>query len=225
MADRSEDRLVTQTAFGRVRWQNGCRMVKGFFPPENSVGLDSERSDLNLFDVATESGSPLKLANVRSNVFETDVAMFAAPRPGRCSDGSFGVWYAGSSLDVALDETLYHYEHYMASIDNEPDQAVYRALMFDIDLDLHDVSRVPGMRDPDDYTSARKAAAKLREEGSDGVVWESVRSPGSGRCIGLFRPEIVPKTTMGPLLEYYWDGRQVGYVKRLDTGEIIRSAS
>ena len=97
-------------------------------------------------------------------------------------------------------------------------------MMFDIDLDLHDVSRVPGMRDPNDYTSSRKTAAKLREEGGNGVVWESVRSPGNGYCVGLFRYEIVPKATMGPLLEYYWDGRQIGHVKRLDTGEIIRSA-
>ena len=224
MAQGSEDRLVTHRALGRVRWHDGYRMVRELARPESSVHLGGKRSDPKLFDVATDSGSPPKSANIRS-YFEADVSMFADPRPGRCSDGSFGVWYAGSSLDVALDETLYHHEHYMASIDNEPDQAVYRALMFDIDLDLHDVSRVPGMRDPDDYTSSRKTAAKLREEGSGGVVWESVRSPGSGHCIGLFRPEIVPKTTMGPLLEYHWDGRQVDHVKRLDTGEIIRSAS
>ena len=215
---------MTQTALGRVRWQNGCRMVRMIFLPENSLGLDSERSDLNLFDVATESGSPLKLANVRSNVFETDVAMFAAPRPGRCSDGSFGVWYAGSSLDVALDETIHHLEKYMAKVTSKPRWTTYWAQMVAVDLHLYDVNDVPGMRDPDDYTSARKVAAELREDGGSGVVWNSVRSDG-GQCIGLFRPEIVPKSTMGLPLGLHWDGERIDRVNQLDTGEIIRSAS
>ena len=216
---------MKRPALGRVRWRNGCRMVRRFALPENSVGIDGERSDLNLFDVASESGSPLTPANIRPNFYEADVAMFASPRPGRCSDGSFGVWYAGSNLDVALDETLYHLERFMEKVRSKPRWIVYWAQMVDVDLHLYDVNGVPGMREPDDYTSSRKVAAKLREEGSDGVVWESVRSPGNGHCIGLFRPEIVPEPTMALTLGCHWDGYRVDHVKRLDTGEIIRSAS
>ena len=223
MAQGSEDRLVTQTALGRVRWQNGCRMVRRFALPENSVDLDSERSDLNLFDVATESGSSPKSANIRPYL-NADVTMFADPRPGRCSDGSFGVWYAGSSLDVALDETIHHLEKYMAKVTSKPRWTTYWAQMVAVDLHLYDVNDVPGMRDPDDYTSARKVAAELREDGGSGVVWNSVRSDG-GQCIGLFRPEIVPKATMGLPLGVHWDGERIDRVNQLDTGEIIRSAS
>ena len=215
---------MTHPALGRVRWHNGCRMVRKFALPENSVELGGKRGDPNLFDMATESGSSPESANVRPYL-DADVTMFVDPRPGRCSDGSFGVWYAGSSLDVALDETIYHLERFMAAVRSKPRWTVYWAQIVDVDLHLYDVNDVPGMRDPDDYTSARKTAAKLREDGGNGVVWNSVRSPGNGHCIGLFRSEIVPEPTMGLPLGHHWDGERVDHVKRLDTGEIIRSAS
>ena len=214
---------MTDPALGRVRWQNGCRIVRRFSLPVNFVDLDSKRSDLNLFDVATKAGSSPESANIRPYL-DADVTMFADPRPGRCSDGSFGVWYAGSSLGVALDETIYHLEQYMTKVESGPRWTTYWAHMVDVDLHLYDVNGMPGMRDPDDYTSSRKAAAKLHEEGGNGVVWDSVRSH-RGQCIGLFRPEIVPKTTVGLPLGCHWDGERVDLVNRFDTGEIIRSAS
>ncbi|MGY3332273.1 hypothetical protein ACVILI_005290 [Mesorhizobium sp. USDA 4775] len=34
-------------------------------------------------------------------------------RPGRFSDGSYGLYYAGDSEDVALAETIHHHQNFM----------------------------------------------------------------------------------------------------------------
>lgn len=142
-------------------------------------------------------------------------------RPGRFSDGSYGIWYAGDSEEVALAETIHHHQKFMASTQEEPGwTSDFRVLIGSIDRVLHDVNAVPGVLDPVDYRPSQIEGAALRQAGSDGLTWASVRQPG-GACIGLFWPDVVPVPLQGSHLSYHWNGRRVDYVRRYDTNTVL----
>jgi hypothetical protein len=62
--------------------------------------------------------------------------------------------------------------------------------------------------DPDDYAAGRSLGARLREAGSNGVVYPSVRHAG-GECIGVFRPKSVHPPSPERRLRYHYDGVRV----------------
>ena len=55
------------------------------------------------------------------------------------------MYYAGDRFDVALAETAFHFERFMAATDEEPATADYRELVSRIDADLHDRARWCGI--------------------------------------------------------------------------------
>lgn len=65
-------------------------------------------------------------------------------RPGRFTDGSYGMYYAGDREDVALAETIHHHAKFMAATDEAPGwTSDFRAMIGSIDRELHDVNAVP----------------------------------------------------------------------------------
>jgi hypothetical protein len=142
-------------------------------------------------------------------------------RPGRFTDGTYGLYYAGDSEDVALAETIHHHERFMAATRQDPGwTSDFRVLVGSIDRDLDDVSDIPGALDPDDYAASQALGRQLRAAGSDGVLYWSVRLPG-GWCIGLFWPDVIPIPTQGRHYCYHWNGTRVDYVKQYDTGTVL----
>jgi len=77
---------------------------------------------------------------------------------------------------------------------------------------LHDLRR--GYRaehDPDSYTASRALALALRTEGSDGIVYRSVRNPG-GECVAAFYPDLVLPHVQTRHYQYVWDGTTISDV-------------
>jgi hypothetical protein len=62
--------------------------------------------------------------------------------------------------------------------------------------------------DPDSYVASRTFGRRLRAEGSNGVVYPSVRRDG-GQCVGAFRPKAVGLPIQGRHLQYHWDGSRI----------------
>ncbi|EPX84769.1 hypothetical protein Salmuc_01342 [Salipiger mucosus DSM 16094] len=142
-------------------------------------------------------------------------------RPGRFTDGSYGIHYAGDSETVALAETIHHHQVLMAATAEEPGwTSNFRVLVGSIDHELDDVDAVPGVRDPVNYGPSQVEGAALRAAGSDGVTWESVRHPG-GRCIGVFWPDVVTIPVQGAHYMYHWDGARVDRIWKHDTRELF----
>lgn len=142
-------------------------------------------------------------------------------RPGRFTDGSYGVYYAGDREDVALAETIHHQAKFMAATEEAPGwTSDFRAMIGSIDRELHDVNTVPDVLHPTDYAPSQVEGAGLRAAGSDGLLWNSVRMPG-GQCIGVFWPDVVSIPVQGSHFCYHWNGKRVDFVKRHDTGEIL----
>ena len=132
-------------------------------------------------------------------------------RPSRHSDGGYGVYYAGDRFDVALAETLFHFERFMAATDEPRATADYRELIGRVDAELHDLRGAPAFRsvlDPDDYGEAQTLARDLRwNHDSNGIVYPSVRCPG-GEAIAAFWPDVVAIPAPGRHLRYRWNGHR-----------------
>ncbi len=135
------------------------------------------------------------------------------PKGSRFSDGSYGVYYAAREFETALRETAFHFARYAADSEDGPRYEDMRVLVGGIDHSVHDVQALPADRrssvlDPDSYAASQAYGRELREAGSDGVTYPSVRNAG-GQCIGAFRPRVVGVPVQSKHLRYHWDGARV----------------
>ena len=128
------------------------------------------------------------------------------PEGSRFSDGTFGVFYAGRELDTAVVESRYHQELFLRATAQGPMELDLRASGVDLAGDLRDLR---GRQS--DYRASRRLAAALREDGSNGLVYDSVRR-GGGQCAAVFRPGVLSRVRRTRHLCFVWDGRQVAWV-------------
>lgn len=142
-------------------------------------------------------------------------------RPGRFSDGTFGLYYAGDSTEVAIAETIHHHTATMLATEEPAGwTSRFRELVGSVDAELDDVSGMVDLLHPDDYTASQRFGAERRAAGTNGMFWPSLRYEG-GNCIAVFWPDVVSIPKQGAHFSYHWSGSEVDYVKRLDTGEIM----
>jgi hypothetical protein len=138
---------------------------------------------------------------------------YVNPAGSRFSDGSYGVYYAGNELATAVAETAFHFARYARDAGDGPRRESMRVLVGRIDAGFHDVEALePATRrallDPDSYAASRPFGLALRDAGSNGLHYPSVRRPG-GRCIAAFRPRVVGIPRQSRHLAYEWDGSRV----------------
>ena len=65
-----------------------------------------------------------------------------------------------------------------------------------------------------------RLARLLREAGSNGIVYDSVRQRG-GECLAAFHPDVVAPCVQAQHLVYRWDGQRIARV--LEVSEMKRS--
>ncbi len=139
------------------------------------------------------------------------MAAFTHLNPGgsRFTDGSYGVYYAARELPTAIAETVHHRNHFLAWTREAACVLQLRCILADVAGRLHDLRRgYPQWHDPDHYEASQRAAARLREAGSDGLVYNSVRRP-RGQCVAVFYPDLLGSVRQGPAILYHWDGQQI----------------
>ena len=144
---------------------------------------------------------------------------FCHPRVegGRFNDHRRGAWYCGVSLKTAHAEAIFHRTRELEEIGGWFDTAVqmadYRA---SFKCDFHDI-RGAGFSDclkPDDLRASQSLARTLLEQGSNGIVYPSVRDRG-GTCVACFRPRMVAEVRLAAAYEYRWSGSSTPKVRRL----------
>lgn len=220
----------------RVRWDRTWRIIRSIWPPvdlfediadphdwEALVAVEAktnprvrdEVGDLGKVPPARRIGGP------GASLVMAPFVHCSTARPGRFTDGSYGLYYAGDREEVALAETIHHHGQFMAATGEAPGwTSDFRALIGAIDRDLHDVNAVPEVLHPTDYAASQAEGAARRAAGSDGLVSNSVRMPG-GQCIGVFWPDVVTIPVQGAHFCYHWNGVRVDFVKRYGTGEVL----
>ena len=134
------------------------------------------------------------------------------PEGSRFTDGSFGVFYAGLTLDTAIAETRHHRARFLAATDEPAQEIDMRVYAVDLEAGLHDIRGLADshayLYDPDSYIHAQGLGAELRDAGADGILYQSVRDPG-GECAAVFRPRLLSNSRQERHLCYMWDGTAI----------------
>lgn len=134
------------------------------------------------------------------------------PEGSRFSDGSYGVYYAAQTTQTAIAEVSYHSALFLSRTAEPAIDVDMRLIAADVDAPLHDLRDLrdahPALYDPIDYHPARALGRLLRERGSWGVQYHSVRHAG-GLCVGLLRPRALRDPRAAAHIALHWDGRSI----------------
>ena len=142
------------------------------------------------------------------------------PDGSRFSDGNWGVYYAGVDLNTAIAETRFHRAAFLGATNEAAMELDMRVLIADVEGDLHDIrglqDKRPELYDPDAYGASQNFARTLRNDSSNGIVYNSVRHQ-PGQCIATFRPPLLSNCRHERHLCYVWNGDEISdvYEKRL----------
>lgn len=211
----------------RVQWPRSYRLIRSIYPPVDLFEDIADPEDWELLANAEAKTNPrvrddlgaVRLVPVDRRVSGPGASWVMAPfchistdRPSRFSDGRYGVYYAGDRFDVALHETVFHFERFMQATEEPAAQADFRELVGRVDAALHDIrddARYAAEHAPDDYGPSQALARDLRNaQGSNGLVYRSVRHP-EGDAIAVFWPDVVDVPVQGRHLRYRWNGERV----------------
>lgn len=223
-----------------VEWKGAVRIIRSAFPPIDLFEDIADPADWPLLLSAEQKTNPRIMATIGNldlvptgrRVGGNGASYLMAPfthvsmdRPSRLTDGSYGVLYAGNVFETALFETIHHHTRFMARSAEAPGwTSQFREIVLSVTANLHDLRAAAAEHpalDPDSYAASQALAASLRSEGSDGLVYPSIRHPG-GECVGLFYPDGASEAVQGRHLDYHWDGAHVDLVRDAGTGEVFR---
>lgn len=213
----------------RVTWARATRIVAARYPPIHL--FERVSPDPAVWD-ALIAAETLVNPRVRDEVGEISLVppdervsgpgasfVMAAfthlnPLGSRFSDGRYGVYYAARDLATAVAETAFHFARFAADAGDGARYEDFRVLVGTINERFHDLARLDTaarapLLDPASYAASQPWGRALREAGSRGVHYPSVRHPG-GRCVAVFRPKAVGLPHQAGHLQYHWDGTRVG---------------
>lgn len=212
-----------------VVWRPCYRIVPSRFPP---IGLFEEVADSADLD-AVYAIEALTNDRLRDEVGDLALvphndrvsgpgtsAIMAAfthlnPEGDRFTDGSYGVFYAGCSLETAIAETRHHRELFMRRTEEPAQELDMRVYAVDLNARLHDIrgwrDTRPDLYHPHEYAAPQAFAARLHRAGSDGIVYASARH-ADGECAAVFRPRLLSRCRQERHLCYRWDGELIAEV-------------
>jgi RES domain-containing protein len=220
--------VVLTPPLKRVRWPAATRIIASKYPPIDlyeRVSPDPAVWDaLIAAEMLTNPRLRDQIGEIRLLAAEERVSGPGAtyvmapfthlnPKGGRFSDATHGAYYAAGDLPTAIAETTYHFAQFAADSADGPRYEEMRVIVGSIDAALHDVEQIDAaerrpLLDPVDYKVSQAFALTLREAGSTGVHYPSVRLAG-GHCIAVFRPSAVGIPVQTNHLKYHWDGTAV----------------
>jgi hypothetical protein len=203
-------------------WNAAFRMINSAFPPITLFEDVLNPADLEMA-YALESMTNDRLLDqcgvLRRVAVEDRVSgpgstpvMAAFTHIGKISrftDGTYGIYYAANSQPAAIAETRFHQQRFLAAT-NEPDiELTLRTYVNQVVKPVHDVrTDFPELHDPDParYAAPQAFARALREGGSWGLLYNSVRLEGH-ECVAAFRPPAVSLPVQGKHVRYVWDAK------------------
>jgi hypothetical protein len=117
--------------------------------------------------------------------------LHAAPGGGRFSGAELGAWYASAAVPTAIAEVGHHLRREALARGLEGMARTYRAYSARLDGEFVDIrGSAPELHAPDDYAVSQAYGEKLRAEGEDGLLYDSVRHRG-GTNACAYRPSKV----------------------------------
>ena len=225
----------------KVTWSGARRIIRSVHAPIDLFEDIADPADWALLIAAEQKTNPrlmdtignLDLVPLNRRVSGAGASYLMArfthvstDRPSRFTDGRYGVLYVGREFETALFETVHHHARFMRRT-NEPAgwTSQFRELVLEVDATLHDLrggnTAFNGVLDPNSHLEAQALGAALQRNGSDGVVYPSMRNP-DGECVGLFYPNCGARLIQGRHLDYHWDGTRVDLYRDAGSHEVFR---
>lgn len=213
----------------RIRWRPCFRIISSRFPPVGLFDAVADPADLEaVFQIEAMTNDRLRdeagdLALVPqedriSGPGSTPImAAFTHlnPEGDRFTDGTYGVFYASLTIETAIAETRHHRVRFLQATDEPAQEIDMRVYAVDLDAKLHDIRAMrdshPALYHPISYAVSQELAGLLRAEGSNGIVYQSVRDEG-GECVGVFRPRLLTNCRQERHLCYVWDGTAISMI-------------
>ena len=204
------------------------RIVSSRFPPVSLFDRITEPGDLEAVflveamtnDRLRQEVGDISLVPVEDRVVGPGSTPIMAafthlnPDGGRFTDSTYGAFYGGITIDTAIAETKYHREVFLAATEaSRPIDIDMRVYLAYLTGELHDVRQgaPAAIHDPNDYSGSQALGRRLRSEGSNGIVYNSVRDEG-GTCVAVFRPRLLSDCRQERHLTYQWDGKRISNI-------------
>ncbi|MGF6707541.1 RES family NAD+ phosphorylase [Pseudomonas frederiksbergensis] len=133
------------------------------------------------------------------------------PAGSRFSDGSFGVLYLAASMETALAEVQHHQNQYWSKVQGlNYERFVFRGLSCTfVDEAMRDAVSIAmddPVYDPVDYTHSHRLGKAIKDAGTPGLRYNSVRMQGS-HCWALMTPTPLSSITQTAHYEMVWNGQ------------------
>lgn len=217
---------MTAPPVNHIHWAPCHRLVPSRFPPTGLYDRVADPADLDVVFAIENLTNPRvrdEIGNLRLVPPEDRVSgpgttpIMAAfthmnPAGSRFSDGTWGVYYAGESLETAVVETMHHRAVFLAATREPAIEIDMRHYLADLSAPLHDVrgrkAALPDLYDPDVYAAGQALARRLRANGSWGIAYDSVRREG-GQCVAVFRPRALSHCRQSQHIAFVWDGARM----------------
>jgi hypothetical protein len=123
--------------------------------------------------------------------------------------------------EVAIAETSYHRARFLSDARIAEETFEMRVLRAYLGPEhLHDICGIEDtdIYHPEDYTHSQILGARLKENNSFGLSYQSVRAPGE--CYAVMRPVVLPNAVHVKYLRYaYQNGEIVSVEPRNDLGQ------
>jgi hypothetical protein len=212
-----------------VRWLPCYRIIPSRFPPINLFERVTDPADLEtVLEIESMTNDRLRDEVGALNLVAPEdrisgpgtSAIMAAfthlpPYGSRFTDGSFGVFYAGRTLDTSIAETKHHREAFLRATSEPRIELDMRVYAVDLDTMLHDIrgmkDTMAEVYDPSSYAASQALAIEIRTSGSSGLAYDSVRNP-DGECVAIFKPRVLSNCRQERHLTYVWDGSSISTV-------------
>jgi hypothetical protein len=223
--------MVNSPSVSRVHWTTSWRVVPSRFPPVTLFDRVTDADDIDAVlaiegitnDRLRNEIGELRLVPKNEQQFGPGTTPIMAsfthlnPEGSRFSDGSYGVYYAANDIETALAETRYHRERFLLRTNEPPIDIDMRSYKSEIKTELHDIrnmqKELSSVYDENSYSASQKLARDLRNNSSNGMVYDSVRRP-EGECVGIFKANIPQPVTQGSHYCFQWDGSRIANTYR-----------
>lgn len=211
----------------RVSWKATYRLIPSRFPPIDLFERVASSDDWEMLyalegltnpRLRDEAGN-IQLVPPARRVTGPGASIVMAPfthasksRPSRFTDGAFGIYYAGNAFNTALLEVAFHMGRFHSSTSDPPLTGTYRSYKGSIDKVMHDIRGDQYAHllsaDTNEYPRSQAFAKVLRNAGSNGIVYPSVRH-ARGQCIAAFWPNVVSIPFQDRHVQLRWDGARM----------------